>query len=105
LIIYTSILHPDNNQRDRLLKILFNMYKKPTINQRHILLQACLCFAKQSGPIRAHAELLPQCWENLNNKLDERRCLVAEACGILAPYLPVNLISKRKTKIISFFLE
>jgi hypothetical protein len=103
LIIYTSILHPNNDERDRLLKCLFNLYKKPSYNQRQILLQACLCFAKQSGPLRVHAELLPQCWENINNKLDERRCLVAEACGILAPHLPVNyLISKNEYE--SFFV-
>jgi hypothetical protein len=92
LIISTSILHPTNDERDRLLKILFNLYKKPSYNQRQILLHACLCFAKQSGPLRVHAELLPQCWENINNKLDERRCLVAEACGILTPHLPVKIL-------------
>ncbi len=92
LIIYTSILHPKHDERDLLLKTLFNLYKKPSYNQRQVLLYACLCFAKQSGPLRVHAELLPQCWENINNKLDERRCLVAEACGILTPHLPVKFI-------------
>ncbi|UJR13938.1 hypothetical protein I4U23_000941 [Adineta vaga] len=91
LTICTSILHPKHTERDRLLKTLFNLYKKPSYNQRQVLLHACLCFAKQSGPVRVHAELLPQCWENLNNKLDERRCLVAEACGILTPHLPQDI--------------
>ncbi|CAF3704603.1 unnamed protein product [Adineta steineri] len=91
LIICTSILHTKTNERDRLLKTLFNLYKKPSYNQRQVILYACLCFAKQSGPLRVHAELLPQCWENLNNKLDERRCLVAEACGILTPHLPKDI--------------
>ena len=90
-MIYTCILHPKGNERDQLLKALFNLYKKPSYAQRQVLLHACLCFAKQSGPVRVHAELLPQCWENLNHKLDERRCFVAEACGILAPHLSVNL--------------
>ncbi|CAF3033310.1 unnamed protein product [Rotaria sp. Silwood2] len=91
LTIYTSILHPKNDERDRLLKTLFNLYKNPSFQQRQVLLHACLCFAKQSGPLRVHAELLPQCWENLNNKIDERRCLVAEACGILTPHLPKDI--------------
>jgi hypothetical protein len=95
LIISAAILHSKSTERDRLLKTLFNLYKKPSYNQRQVLLHACLCFAKQSGPLRVHAELLPQCWENLNNKLDERRSLVAEACGILTPHLPVPfLLSK-----------
>jgi hypothetical protein len=103
LIIYTSILHPQSEERDRLLKTLFNLYKKPSHNQRQILLQACLCFAKQSGPLRVHSELLPQCWENINNKLDERRCLVAEACGILTPHLPVNdLRTKNEYESLNF---
>ncbi|CAF5183315.1 unnamed protein product, partial [Rotaria magnacalcarata] len=78
LITYTSILHPKNDERDRLLKTLFNLYKNPSYNQRQVVLHAFLCFAKQSGPLRVHAELLPQCWENISNKIDERRCLVAE---------------------------
>jgi len=87
LIVYTSILHSNSQDRDRLLKLLFNLYKKPSFYQRRVLLHACLAFAKQSGPIRVHAELLPQCWENLSNKIDERRCFVAETCGILSPHL------------------
>ncbi|CAF5182135.1 unnamed protein product, partial [Rotaria magnacalcarata] len=91
LITYTSILHPKNDERDRLLKTLFNLYKNPSYNQRQVVLHAFLCFAKQSGPLRVHAELLPQCWENISNKIDERRCLVAEACGILTPHLPKDI--------------
>lgn len=94
MIIYTSVLHSKNTDRDQLLKILFNLYRKPSYHQRQVLLHAALAFAKQSGPLRVHAELLPQCWENLNNKLDERRCFVAEACGILIPHLSVNRIEE-----------
>lgn len=89
-------MHPKHEERDNLLKTLFNLYKNPSYNQRQVLLHAFLCFAKHSGPLRAHAELLPQCWENINNKIDERRCLVAEACGILTPHLPVNLAMLKK---------
>ncbi|CAF1197466.1 unnamed protein product [Rotaria sordida] len=91
LIIYTSILHPKNDERDRLLKTLFNLFKNPSYHQRQVLLHGCLCFAKQSGPLRVHTELLPQCWENISNKIDERRCLVAEACGILTPHSPKDI--------------
>lgn len=98
LIVYTSILHSNSQDRDRLLKLLFNLYKKPSFYQRRVLLHACLAFAKQSGPIRVHAELLPQCWENLSNKIDERRCFVAETCGILSPHLSVRKSKEEKRR-------
>nr|XP_031359796.1 RAB11-binding protein RELCH isoform X2 [Lonchura striata domestica] len=40
-----------------------------------------------------HPELLPQCWEQINHKYPERRLLVAESCGALAPYLPKEIRS------------
>ena len=55
-------------------------------------MSGCVAFAKHVGPERAEAELLPQCWEQITHKFQERRQLVAESCGALAPYLPVFII-------------
>uniref|UniRef100_A0A4W5K7I6 RAB11 binding and LisH domain, coiled-coil and HEAT repeat containing n=1 Tax=Hucho hucho TaxID=62062 RepID=A0A4W5K7I6_9TELE len=52
-----------------------------------MILTGCVAFARHVGPTRIEAELLPQCWEQINHKYSERRLLVAEACGALAPYL------------------
>ncbi|XP_032813665.2 RAB11-binding protein RELCH homolog isoform X3 [Petromyzon marinus] len=88
LILCTAFLHPDHKERDRLLHILFNLIKRPDEQQRRMILTGCLAFAVHAGPTRVESELLPQCWEQINHKYPERRLLVAEACGALAPYLP-----------------
>nr|XP_029511354.1 RAB11-binding protein RELCH homolog isoform X2 [Oncorhynchus nerka] len=58
-----------------------------------MILTGCVAFARHVGPTRGEAELLPQCWEQINHKYSERRLLVAEACGALAPYLPKEIRS------------
>ena len=67
LIVYSAILQQTSNERDSLLKLLFNLIKKPDQEQRTIILTGCACFAKQAGPDRANNELLPQCWEQINS--------------------------------------
>ncbi|XP_050954406.1 RAB11-binding protein RELCH homolog isoform X4 [Labeo rohita] len=88
LILCTACLHPEPKERDQLLHILFNLIKRPDDEQRQMILTGCVAFARHVGPTRVEAELLPQCWEQINHKYPERRLLVAEACGALAPYLP-----------------
>ncbi|KTF80199.1 hypothetical protein cypCar_00014322 [Cyprinus carpio] len=90
LILCTACLHPEPKERDQLLHILFNLIKRPDDEQRQMILTGCVAFARHVGPTRVEAELLPQCWEQINHKYPERRLLVAEACGALAPYLPVR---------------
>ncbi|XP_008579891.1 PREDICTED: lisH domain and HEAT repeat-containing protein KIAA1468 homolog [Galeopterus variegatus] len=58
-----------------------------------MILTGCVAFARHVGPTRVEAELLPQCWEQINHKYPERRLLVAESCGALAPYLPKEIRS------------
>ena len=41
-------------------------------------------------PGRLEEEVLPQCWEQISHKYFERRLLVAEACAVLAPFIPVS---------------
>uniref|UniRef100_H2RK87 RAB11 binding and LisH domain, coiled-coil and HEAT repeat containing n=1 Tax=Takifugu rubripes TaxID=31033 RepID=H2RK87_TAKRU len=93
LILCTACLHPEPKERDQLLHILFNLIKRPDDDQRQMILTGCVAFAKHVGPTRVEAELLPQCWEQINHKYPERRLLVAEACGALAPYLPKEIRS------------
>ncbi|KAK9855467.1 hypothetical protein WJX84_006526 [Apatococcus fuscideae] len=74
----------DAHARDRLTHCLFNLVKKPTAEQRALIMDGCVELASRIGPARTAEELLPQCWEQVNNKYPERRMLVAEACGRLA---------------------
>lgn len=55
-----------------------------------MILAGCDAFARYAGPTRTEAELLPHCWEQISHKHVERRLLVAETCGVLAPSLPVR---------------
>nr|XP_033790886.1 RAB11-binding protein RELCH isoform X3 [Geotrypetes seraphini] len=93
LILCTACLHPEPRERDQLLHILFNLIKRPDDEQRQMILTGCVAFARHVGPTRVEAELLPQCWEQINHKYPERRLLVAESCGALAPYLPKEIRS------------
>ena len=58
-----------------------------------MIMGGCVAFAKLNGPAKVEAELLPQIWEQIGHKYYERRLLVAESCGILAPHIPVTVHS------------
>ncbi|CAL1295701.1 unnamed protein product [Larinioides sclopetarius] len=87
LILCAIALHPDPKERDKLLNILFNLIKRPDEEQRHMILTGLVAIAQHLGPSRVEAELLPQCWEQITHRYVERRLLVAESCGVLAPYV------------------
>lgn len=55
-----------------------------------MIMNGCVEYAKICGSTRVESELLPQMWEQISHKYYERRLLVAEACGVLAPYTPVS---------------
>ncbi|KAM7370023.1 hypothetical protein PAMP_011309 [Pampus punctatissimus] len=76
LILCTACLHPEPKERDQLLHILFNLIKRPDDEQRQMILTGCVAFAR-----------------HINHKYPERRLLVAESCGALAPYLPKEIRS------------
>lgn len=88
VILCSAIHHPAVKERDNLLHMLFNLIKRPDEDQRQMIMSGCAAFAQVVGPTRIEAELLPQWWEQIGHKYVERRLLVAEACGGLAPYLP-----------------
>lgn len=88
VILCSAIHHPEAKERDNLLHMLFNLIKRPDEDQRQMIMSGCAAFAQVVDPTRIEAELLPQWWEQIGHKYVERRLLVAEACGGLAPYLP-----------------
>lgn len=105
VIICAVSLHPDLAKRDELMSILFNLIKRPDPEQRQMILSGCMAFAQHAGPIRVEAELLPQCWEQITHKYVERRLLVAEACGVLAPYIPNEMRGSLVLSILQQMLE
>jgi len=91
LIVSAASLHADSKTRDALLNLLFNLIKRPEFEQRQMILLGCVAFARHAGAARVESELLPQCWEQIAHRHVERRLLVAEACGALAPHIPPEL--------------
>uniref|UniRef100_H2YBC3 Uncharacterized protein n=1 Tax=Ciona savignyi TaxID=51511 RepID=H2YBC3_CIOSA len=87
LLLGAASLHSDPETRNQLLHLLFNLIKKPDAAQRQMILHGCKAYARHVGPQRCEEELLPQFWEQLGHKFSERRQLVAEACGAIAPFL------------------
>ena len=61
-----------------------------SLPHRQMIMNGCVEYAKLSGSTRVESELLPQMWEQITHKYYERRLLVAESCGVLAPYIPVS---------------
>ena len=55
----------DAQARDRLTHCLFNLVKKPTPEQRALIMDGCMELASRIGPARTAEELLPQCWEQV----------------------------------------
>ncbi|KAI4346926.1 hypothetical protein L6164_007789 [Bauhinia variegata] len=84
LIMCAIERHPESSTRDSLTHTLFNLIKRPDEQQRQIIMDACVCLAKNVGEMRTETELLPQCWEQINHMYEERRLLVAQSCGELA---------------------
>ncbi|XP_076815238.1 RAB11-binding protein RELCH-like isoform X2 [Clavelina lepadiformis] len=100
LLLSCAALHRNLNTRIELLHILFNLIKKPDTLQRATILRGCVNFAKHVGVDRSEEELLPQFWEQIGHKYSERRQLVAEACGLVAPYLRPEIRSSLLLSII-----
>jgi len=88
-----------------LLKLLFNLIEKPNEEQRAMILSACIQFTKFVGPMCVNNYLLPQCWEQINDKNEERRMLVAEACAILAPHIYTEMRSSLMFSILKEIIE
>lgn len=106
LLISAVHLNPNISERDKLLQQLFNLKKKPSDAERVMILTGVVGIAKNSGKSLVENEILPQCWEQLTHKHQERRLLVAESCTALIPYISVsiifNIVSVSKLNSICF---
>lgn len=114
LLMTAIYLNPKASERDKLLQQLFHLKKRPTENERLIILAGMLStnystkikiififlavigIAKYAGEQLVENEILPQCWLQLTHKHVERRLLVAEACTVLIPYVSVRSTSINK---------
>lgn len=69
--IFLAVIEEHRNAatRDKLTFALFNLVKKPTPGQRHLIADSCADLAARIGPSRTAEELLPQCWEQVARKL------------------------------------
>ena len=105
ILICTATLHPDSGKRDELLNIVFNLIKRPDPEERNMILTGCVAFSQHAGPMQVETELLPHCWEQITHKYFERRLLVAEACGILSPYIPNEMRSSLVLSMLQQMLE
>ncbi|XP_042901909.1 RAB11-binding protein RELCH homolog [Parasteatoda tepidariorum] len=105
LILCAIALHPDTKERDKLLNILFNLIKRPDEEQRHMILSGLVTIAQHLGPSRVEAELLPQCWEQITHRYVERRLLVAESCGVLAPFVLSGIRSSLLLSMLKQMLQ
>ena len=94
-----------NKKECVLLKLLFNLIEKPNAEQRSMILNSCIQFTKFVGPMYVNNHLLPECWEQLNDKNEERRMLVAEACAALAPYIYMEMRCSLMFSIIKQIIE
>ena len=87
---YNYIIGKEKERKEERKEKKYNHYELCFIRQ--LILTGCVAFAQHVGAQRVEAELLPQCWEQLAHKYPERRLLVAESCGTLAPYIPVSVV-------------
>jgi len=97
--------HPDTAVRDQMTRLLFNVILKPNCEQRAMVMCGCMSLASVIGPIRSEIELLPQCWEQVNDKYEERRVLVAESCGALCAYVRSELRSSLMLSILEQLID
>eukprot|EP01112_Ceratiomyxa_fruticulosa_P021701 TRINITY_DN7733_c0_g2_i1.p1 TRINITY_DN7733_c0_g2~~TRINITY_DN7733_c0_g2_i1.p1 ORF type:complete len:1130 (+),score=246.13 TRINITY_DN7733_c0_g2_i1:74-3463(+) len=105
VILSTITQHPDPKVRYNLTKLLFNLIKKPNDMQRKMIMNGCVALATIIGPQRTEQDILTQCWEQINDKRDERRVLVADSCGILAVYAPQELRPSLLLSILQQMLD
>eukprot|EP00268_Persea_americana_P026110 TRINITY_DN2549_c0_g1_i12.p1 TRINITY_DN2549_c0_g1~~TRINITY_DN2549_c0_g1_i12.p1 ORF type:complete len:1082 (+),score=231.80 TRINITY_DN2549_c0_g1_i12:196-3441(+) len=105
LIMCAIERHPDSNTRDSLTHTLFNLIKRPDEKQRRVIMDACVSLAKNIGEMRTESELLPQCWEQINHQIEERRLLVAQSCGELAEFVRLEIRDSLILSIVQQLIE
>ncbi|KAF5303993.1 hypothetical protein FQA39_LY01778 [Lamprigera yunnana] len=105
LLVCVVYLNPNASERDKLLQQLFNLKKKPTQDERDIILAGIISIARCSGENLVENEILPQCWEQLTHKYLERRLLVVESCIVLIPYVSSSIRNSLMLSMLQQMLE
>ena len=95
----------NSNQECKILKVLFNLIEKPNPEQRAMILNSCIQFTKHVGPMYVNNYLLPLCWEQLSDKSEEKRMLIAEACSTLSPYIYNDIRNSLMFSILKQIIE
>eukprot|EP00850_Spirogloea_muscicola_P023018 SM000323S12630 [mRNA] locus=s323:82206:89016:- [translate_table: standard] len=73
--------HPDAEARDSLAHSLFNLIKKPSLEQRIIIIACCKELAEHIGKERTESELLPHCWGQAETRSSLMLSMLAELTG------------------------
>jgi hypothetical protein len=92
------------NEND-MLKLLFNLIERPNHEQRCLLLASCIQFSRLMSPTCVNSELLPKCWEEINEKSEEKRLMIAESCATLAPFISIDMRSSLMFSIAKHIIE
>lgn len=87
LLAACAVLSPSSSQRDALLAQLFNLKKRPSAEERRVIVHGVVRVAAWADRAVAEGELLAQCWEQLAHRAAERRLLVAETCAALVSHV------------------
>eukprot|EP00727_Mastigamoeba_balamuthi_P005965 m51a1_g1989 hypothetical protein (1314) ;mRNA; f:1186841-1191912 len=86
LFLCAARMHPDADIRRSLARLFFNLVKRPDEAQRAVIVEGVTALAALVGPSRTSEELIGEFRQDASAKQEERRVLVADACGALAPY-------------------
>uniref|UniRef100_A0A1Y1KW97 Uncharacterized protein n=1 Tax=Photinus pyralis TaxID=7054 RepID=A0A1Y1KW97_PHOPY len=105
LLVCLVYLNPNAAERDKLLQQLFNLKKKPSREEREVILAGIVSIARCSGENLVENEILPQCWEQLTHKYVERRLLVVESCMVLIPYVSSPIRNSLMLSMLQQMLE
>ncbi len=87
LLVALASKADDEKVRDELIGLLFGLVKKPDAQQRAAILGGCIHLAQLLGRRLTEGVMVPQCWDSLLHKAEERRLLVAQFAGVIAPHL------------------
>ncbi|KAK4876752.1 hypothetical protein RN001_009258 [Aquatica leii] len=105
LLVCVVYLNPNASERDKLLQQLYNLKKKPSQEEREVILAGIISIARCSGENLVENEILPQCWEQLTHKYLERRLLVVESCIVLIPYVSSSIRNSLMLSMLQQMLE
>ncbi|KAK9503025.1 hypothetical protein O3M35_011679 [Rhynocoris fuscipes] len=105
LLVCLIGLHSDEKVRDSLIHCLLNMKKRPTQEDRNLILAGVVRLCHVCSEELVQGELLPQCWDLLGHKYPERRILVAQLCALVSPIISNDLRDSLLISIIKQLLE